>query len=188
MHKILLIISLLILMLAACGGDDEDNGSGGSSNEASATATPVPTVNVPEPSLSSADVAAGTFTVLLTGQSEQTIEESKLGRDNRNQDEHVLMLIDTFSGFGATLYFPFDIQPGTYTMSRFQPTHTEDRYSATVTTRATGVYYAVGGVLVVEEVENGLISGKFSFIASDQSGARTYNAEGAFNQIPLKQN
>lgn len=190
MRKLIFIFTFMVLMvlLAACGGDDDDSGNGnGSSGETSATATPAPTFDVPEPSLSSADLPAGTFTVLLTGQSEQNIEESNRARDESTSEEYVLMLFDPFTGFGATLYFPFGIQPGTYNLVPFQPAHTDGRVSATVTTRATGVYHAKGGVLVIDSVENGLFSGKFSFAASDQSGARIYNAQGAFNQIELTQ-
>lgn len=188
MQRVLFLIFLL-LFLAACGGDDDgdDNNDSGQNNQNAEQAN-VPTVNVPTPSISPADLPAGTFTVhLQSATSEQIIEESKLGKDNRNQSEHVLTLVDTFSGFGVTFYLPFDIQPGTYNLALYNPTHTPGRVSATVTTKAAGVYYAQGGILNVESVENGAISGNFSFLAAAQSGQRTYNAHGAFNAIALKQ-
>ncbi|MBZ0310629.1 MAG: hypothetical protein K8I82_31515 [Anaerolineae bacterium] len=190
MRKLIFIFTFILIgmLLAACGGDDEDSGDeDNTSNETAATATPMPALDVPEPSVSSADLPAGTFTVLLTGQSDQTIEENARGRDESTPAEHVLMLFDPFSGYGATLYFPYGIQPGTYTMVPFQPAHAEGRVSATVTTRATGVYHAKGGILIIDSVEEGLFTGRFSFIAPDQSGARVYNAQGAFNQLALKQ-
>ncbi len=179
---------MLLLLLAACGGEDSEESESNSDagNNEGEAATLVPTVEVPEPSVDAAALPEGTFTVLLTGHSEQAIEENKMGQDNRNQDEHVLTLVDRFSGFGVTLYFPFNIEAGTYPLSPYIPAHSEGRVSATVTTLAAGFFYAQGGVLIVDSVENGLITGRFSFTSTVESSGRIYNAQGGFNKIPLK--
>lgn len=185
MMKKYILLLLLPVALISCGDGESDDNDTESNNESRATVV-VPTVDVPTPSVASADLPEGTFTVLLTGHSEQAIEENKSALDSRNQNEHVLNLVDRFSGFGVTLYFPFDLQPGTYPMSIFIPAHSEGRISATVTTKAAGVFYAQGGVLIVESISENSITGQFSFIATLASSGRTYNAQGAFNAVPIK--
>lgn len=187
-HKTLALFGVLLLgfALAACGGSDEP----------SATNTPRPTATVAslEPVTVDpveVDITAdpGTFSLSLTGFADVTIENNTRGRDVSDNNEHILQMVDPFTGSqgtGIRIYFPHDFEPGSYALVTFNPIYEAGRYAARVEYGGNYFFSTPEGVLTISSYENGLISGSFKLTAPAQANRNNViEIEGAFTDLAL---
>lgn len=187
-HKILRLFGILLLSLAlaACGSDDEPSAT--NTPRPTATAVSIEPVTV-DPVEVSVTADPGTFSLSLTGYVDITIENNTRGRDVSDNNEHILQMVDPFTGSqgtGIRLYFPHNFEPGSYALITFNPVYAAGRYAARVEYGGNYFFSTPTGVLTISSYENGLISGSFKLTAPAQANPNNViEIEGAFTDLAL---
>jgi hypothetical protein len=179
--KYLCVVGLLGggLLISACGGSSTPPVT-----QAIATATPHATpIDAATPP---AEPVANSFRFEVTGAGEDKIIEGGLVQYAPALQSHswALTEVGNFARYGATLFTPVAIEAGEHPLIPYSFDYAEG-YSAAIFIGAW-FYQASAGTLIIDEVSDNTISGRFEFTASREDDAsQVVQVKGEFKQIPV---
>ena len=153
---------------------------------AAPTAEPDPVANeyaLPEQLPSS--IAAGTFDYEVAGAGEDATIEKGAFQDQSTTDEYVLGFVSENFRYAVTLFLPLGLNPGPLSLKPYDGSAFTKGPSAAIYI-GSGYYYADGGLVNIESVNDDSVTGSFVFQAtSEYDPARVVTVSGIFNEIPL---
>lgn len=137
------------------------------------------------PSMSSSSLAPGTFYYEVVGDDRDAIMDKGTLQDQSTSDEYVIGLVSADSRYVVSLFIPLDVTPGAVTFGEYPRSSFSKSPNAAIFI-GSGLYYADGGVIMIESVENNLLTGSFVFVGTwEVDDSRKVTVSGVFNQYPL---
>ncbi|PKP38965.1 MAG: hypothetical protein CVT98_03980 [Bacteroidetes bacterium HGW-Bacteroidetes-15] len=132
-----------------------------------------------------ASLAPGTFFYEVAGASEDATIDNGTLQDQSNSEEYVIGFVSQNFRYAVSLFIPKDAGAGTLNFGPYDRSAFAKGPNAAIYIGA-GYYYADGGAILIEAIENNLITGKFVFDAtSEYDDTRKVTVSGVFNQYPL---
>jgi len=137
------------------------------------------------PSISPSSLASGTFYYEVVGDDRDAIIDKGTLQDQSTSDEYVIGLVSADFRYSVSLFIPLDVAPGIINFGEYPRSSFSKSPNAAVFI-GSGLYYADGGVIMIESVENNLLTGSFAFTGTwEADDSRKVTVSGVFNQYPL---
>lgn len=145
----------------------------------------VPTGDYILPSMSPSSLAPGTFYYEVVGDDRDAIIDKGTLQDQSTSDEYVIGLVSADFRYVVSLFIPLDVAPGALNFGEY-PRGSFSKSPNAAVFIGSGLYYADGGVILIESVENNLLTGSFAFTGTwEADESRKVTVSGVFNQYPL---
>ena len=137
------------------------------------------------PSMSPSSLAPGTFYYEVVGDDRDAVIDKGTFQDQSTSDEYVIGFVSADFRYSVSLFIPLDVTPGVINFGEY-PSGSFSKSPNAAVFIGSGLYYADGGVIMIETVENGLLTGSFVFTGSwEADDSRKVTVSGVFNQYPL---
>ena len=144
-----------------------------------------PTGDYTLPGMSPSSLAPGTFYYEVVGDDrDATIDKGTL-QDQSISTEYVIGFVSADFRYSVSLFIPLDVTPGVINFGKYPGGSFSKAPNAAIFI-GSGLYYADGGVIMIESVEKNLLTGSFVFVGSwEADDSRKVTVSGVFNQYPL---
>ena len=137
------------------------------------------------PSMSPSSLASGTFYYEVVGDDRDAIIDKGTLQDQSTSDEYVIGFVSADFRYSVSLFIPLDVAPGVINFGKY-PRGSFSKSPNAAIFIGSGLYYANGGVIMIESVENNLLTGSFAFTGTwEADDSRKVTVSGVFNQYPL---
>ncbi len=148
-------------------------------------ATPIAT-ETPIAPTATTELSVNSFRFEVTGAGEDKVIAGGLVQYAPASQSHswALTEVGNTARYGAILFTPLAIEMGEHPLIPYTPAYVEG-YSAALFVDA-GFYNGSAGTLIIEDVSNNTISGRFEFTAQREDDAsQVVQVKGEFKQIPV---
>ncbi len=136
---------------------------------------------------SASDVSAGSFIYEIIGNDRDALIEGTTLQDQSVSDEYVFGLISDDMAYSLTFFLPPDLPQGVIDTPAYPSDSFKKSTNFAIVVRVF-LYYPTGGQLMLEEHDDGTISGSFWFTAGrEDDDTQVITVQGAFNHIQLPQ-
>ncbi|HSG43067.1 MAG TPA: hypothetical protein VLA72_07920 [Anaerolineales bacterium] len=137
------------------------------------------------PSMSPSSLAPGTFSYEVVGDDRDAIIDKGTLQDQSTSSEYVIGFVSADFRYTVSLFIPLDVAPGALNFGEY-PRGSFSKGPNAAIFIGSGLYYADGGVIMIESVENDLLTGSFAFVGTwENDDSRKVTVSGVFNQYPL---
>jgi len=145
----------------------------------------VPSGDYTLPSMSPSSLAPGTFYYEVVGDDRDAVIDKGTLQDQSTTDEYVIGFVSADFRYSVSLFIPLDVTPGSINFGEY-PRGSFSKSPNAAIFIGSGLYYADGGVIMIESIENNLLTGSFVFTGSwEADDSRKVTVSGVFNQYPL---
>ena len=137
------------------------------------------------PSMSPSSLASGTFYYEVVGDDRDAIIDKGTFQDQSTSAEYVIGFVSADFRYVVSLFIPLDVAPGAINFGEY-PRGSFSKSPNAAIFIGSGLYYADGGVIMIELVDNNLLTGSFVFTGTwEADDSRKVTVSGVFNQYPL---
>jgi len=137
------------------------------------------------PSTPPSSLAPGTFYYEVVGDDRDAIIDKGILQDQSTSNEYVIGFVSADFRYSVSLFIPLGVAPGALNFGEY-PRGSFSKAPNAAIFIGSGLYYADGGVIMIESVENNLLTGSFVFIGTwEADNSRKVTVSGVFNQYPL---
>ena len=144
-----------------------------------------PSGNYELPSMSPSSLAPGTFYYEVVGDNRDAVIDKGTLQDQSTSDEYVIGFVSADFRYSVSLFIPLDVTPGVINFGKY-PSGSFSKSPNAAVFIGSGLYYADGGVIMIEAVDGKTITGSFVFTGSwEADDSRKVTVSGVFNQYPL---
>ena len=137
------------------------------------------------PDMSPSSLAPGKFYYEVVGDDRDAVIDQGTLQDQSTSDEYVIGLVSADFRYVVSLFIPLDVAPGALNFGEY-PRGSFSKSPNAAVFIGSGLYYADGGVIMIETVENNLLTGSFVFTGTwEADDSRKVTVSGVFNRYPL---
>ena len=145
----------------------------------------IPSGDYTLPGISPSSLASGTFYYEVVGDDRDAIIDKGTFQDQSTSDEYVIGFVSADFRYSVSLFIPLDVTPGVINFGKY-PSGSFSKSPNAAIFIGSGLYYADGGVIMIESVDNNLLTGSFVFTGTwEADDSRKVTVSGVFNQYPL---
>lgn len=137
------------------------------------------------PNMSPISLAPGTFYYEVVGDDRDAVIDTGTLQDQSTPDEYVIGFVSADFRYSVSLFIPLDVAPGVINFGEY-PRGSFSKSPNAAIFIGSGLYYADGGVIMIDSVENNLLTGSFAFVGTwEADDSRKVTVTGVFNEYPL---